>query len=129
MRLPKRRSIAGRTRGPFPQHSRSLELPRLKESSKAAKREPHGVPQTEPSDESTAPTEIRFPVSIWLWVKNRYPKWNPGKSNQGLKPVVPWWFIFHSYPHVSRFAPEISGALHASAEAVDFQAWRHVPYR
>ena len=25
----------------------------------------------------------------WLWVKNMYPKWNPGKWNQGLKPVVP----------------------------------------
>ena len=21
---------------------------------------------------------------LWLWVKNRYPKWNPGKWNQGL---------------------------------------------
>ena len=26
----------------------------------------------------------------WLWVKNRYPKWNPGKWNQGLNPAVPW---------------------------------------
>ena len=25
----------------------------------------------------------------WLWVKNAYPKWNPGKWNQRLKPAVP----------------------------------------
>ena len=29
----------------------------------------------------------------WLRVKNRYPKWNPGK------PVVPWWFNFDPQPH------------------------------
>ena len=27
--------------------------------------------------------------SMWLWVKNRYPKSNPGKWNQGLKPAAP----------------------------------------
>ena len=27
-----------------------------------------------------------------------YPKWNPGKWNQGLKPAVPWWFNFDPYP-------------------------------
>ena len=27
-------------------------------------------------------------LDIWLWVKNGYPKWNPGKWNQGLKPAV-----------------------------------------
>ena len=25
---------------------------------------------------------------IWLWVKNRRPKWNPGERNQGFKPAV-----------------------------------------
>ena len=33
----------------------------------------------------------------WLWVKNRYPKWNPGKWQNGPKPV-PWWFNFDPYP-------------------------------
>ena len=33
----------------------------------------------------------------WAWVKNRYPKWNSGKRNQGLKPAVPWC-IFEPYP-------------------------------
>ena len=27
---------------------------------------------------------------MWLWVKNRCPKWNPGKWKHGLKPAVPW---------------------------------------
>ena len=35
----------------------------------------------------------------WLWVKNMYSKWNPGKWKHGLKPVVPWWFNFDSYPN------------------------------
>ena len=34
----------------------------------------------------------------WWWVKNWYPKWNPGKWNQGLKPAVPWWLNFDPYP-------------------------------
>ena len=37
----------------------------------------------------------------WLWVRNAYPKRNPGKWNQRLKPAVPWWFYFDPYPHVS----------------------------
>ena len=28
-------------------------------------------------------------MSIWLWVKNRYPKWSPGKWNQGGTPAAP----------------------------------------
>ena len=28
--------------------------------------------------------------SVWLWVKNRYPKWITD-GNQGLKPAVPWF--------------------------------------
>ena len=35
---------------------------------------------------------------IWLWIKNRYPKWHPGKWKQRLKFVVPWWFNFDPYP-------------------------------
>ena len=37
-------------------------------------------------------------LAMWLWVKNRYPKWNPGKWKHGLEPAVPWWFIFDPYP-------------------------------
>ena len=35
----------------------------------------------------------------WLWVKNRYPKWNPGKLKQRLKPAVPSWVNFDPYPN------------------------------
>ena len=28
---------------------------------------------------------------IWLWVKNRYPKWHPCKRKHGLKNAVPWF--------------------------------------
>ena len=38
-------------------------------------------------------------VHTWLWVKNRYPKSNPGKWKHGLKPAVPWLFNFDPYPH------------------------------
>ena len=39
-----------------------------------------------------------FAHTIWVWVKNRYPNWNPGKWKQRLKPVVPWWIDFeHTY--------------------------------
>ena len=45
--------------------------------------------------------------TIWLWVKNRYPKWRLGKWKQILKPVVPWWFNFDPYPFQS-CPPKIS---------------------
>ena len=35
----------------------------------------------------------------WLWVENRYPKWKPGKWNQGLTPAVPWRFNFDPQPN------------------------------
>ena len=35
----------------------------------------------------------------WLWVKNMYPKWNPGKWKLGPKPAVPWWFNFDPHPN------------------------------
>ena len=39
----------------------------------------------------------------WLWVKNRVtPKWNPGEWKHGLKPAVPWWLNFDSYPNKDR---------------------------
>ena len=40
----------------------------------------------------TAPSTFRR-----LWVKNLYPKRNPGKWNHGLKPAVSWWFSFDPY--------------------------------
>ena len=39
-------------------------------------------------------------AEIWL-VKNGYPKWNPCKRNQGLKPAIPWRFNFDPHPNVS----------------------------
>ena len=44
------------------------------------------------------PSKIFCP-GIWLWVKNRYPKRNPAKWKQGLKPAVPCWFNFDPYPY------------------------------
>ena len=45
----------------------------------------------------------------WLRVKNRYPKWSPGKWQHGPKPVVPWWFNFDPYPHGERVNQEKTG--------------------
>ena len=39
---------------------------------------------------------------IWLWVKNRCPKWNTAKWNPGLKPAMFWWFNFDPRPYGSR---------------------------
>ena len=33
---------------------------------------------------------------IWLWVKNKHPKWNPGKWKHGLQPAV-FWLNFDPY--------------------------------
>ena len=38
------------------------------------------------------------PYANWVWVKNRYPEWNPGKWKQRLQPVVSWWSNFDPYP-------------------------------
>ena len=35
----------------------------------------------------------------WLWVKNGYPFWIPGKWNQGLKPAQPLLFNFDPQPN------------------------------
>ena len=35
---------------------------------------------------------------FWLWAKNRYPKWIPGKWKHGLKPAVLCWFHFDPRP-------------------------------
>ena len=39
-----------------------------------------------------------MPFAIWLWVKHRYPTWNPGKWKHGLKSAVPCWFNFDPHP-------------------------------
>ena len=42
---------------------------------------------------------VRFGNSpIWLWVTNRYPKWNPGKWKHGPNSAVPCWFNFEPHP-------------------------------
>ena len=38
---------------------------------------------------------------MWLWVKNRYPKWKLGTWKHGLKPAVPEWFNFEPQPGVA----------------------------
>ena len=44
-----------------------------------------------------------FPVDIkCVWVKNRNPKWNPGKWKQGQKPPVPWWLYLDPYLNVEQ---------------------------
>ena len=47
-------------------------------------------------------TSVKHGVLMWLWVKNRYPKWNPGKWKHGPTPVVPWWFNFEPCPNNSQ---------------------------
>ena len=41
-----------------------------------------------------------------LRIKNRYPKWNPGKWKHGLKPGLPWWFNFDPYPYLLQATSE-----------------------
>ena len=41
-----------------------------------------------------------LPMLIWLWVKSRYPKCNPGKWNQGLEPAVPLSGLILTHTHL-----------------------------
>ena len=44
---------------------------------------------------------------IWLWVRNRNPKWNPGAWKHGLEPVVPGGSIL-THAHIIIFSPSDS---------------------
>ena len=60
---------------------------------------------------------------MWLWVKNTYPKWNPGKWKQGLKPGVLWWIHFDPYPY-NLFEERGSNAqVHFSCPNLQAQQW------
>ena len=52
-------------------------------------------------DPKGTPAVLRVPT-IWLWVNNAYPTWNPDKWNQSLKPAVQflWWFLVLTHPHL-----------------------------
>ena len=45
----------------------------------------------------------------WLWVKNRYSKWNPGKWKRGLQSAVPWSFGHLILTHTQVDATETTG--------------------
>ena len=70
---------------------------------------------TAPNEEKDVLKSIRapwHPFSRRLWVKNRYPNWNPSKWKHGPKPVVPWWFNFDPNPNsVQGVSPPAFGAL------------------
>ena len=58
---------------------------------------------------SVASSVETFP--IWLCVKNRYPKWNPGKWKKRLKPVILWWFHFDPYEFRMSAFRDVHGIL------------------
>ena len=51
--------------------------------------------------------------ATWLWVKIRYPKWNPSKWK--LEPAGPWWFHFDPYPHGAELSPSLAKGPEAGA--------------
>ena len=52
-----------------------------------------------PDNTWSNPRVVVETIPQWLWVRNRYPKWNPGKWKRELKPAVPEWFNFDPYPN------------------------------
>ena len=66
-------------------------------------------------------------AALWMWVKNRYPKWNPAKWIEG-KPAVPWWFYFGPYPCVSRF-PHGRGCTQSHAASLETLKGCHIAGR
>ena len=64
---------------------------------------------------------------IWLWAKNRYPKWNPCKRKHGLKAAVPWWFHFDPYPFDSdaehRSSEQLTSRLRGQRSEAGPQGW------
>ena len=67
-------------------------------SALAAAQPPHSA--TAPSGRRRrCPQRKHSGAKTWLWVENRYPKWNPGKWKHGAKPAVPWWFHTHFKQH------------------------------
>ena len=58
---------------------------------------------------------------IWVRVKNRYPKWNPGKWKHGPKPAVPWWLNFDPYPFGRQLSPSSSPQLVAGQKLSENQ--------
>ena len=59
----------------------------------ARKKNTHADSCEWPVSDLESTLEIRQDVQplqlTWLWVKNRYPKWDPGKWKSRLKPAVP----------------------------------------
>ena len=51
------------------------------------------------------PTNHQPPQIKRVRVKNRYPKWNPDKCNQGQKPTVPWRLNLDPYPNSAQTFP------------------------
>ena len=63
----------------------------------------HGIAGPTPSELVIESQELHamwadLTKPIWLWIKTRCPKWNPGKWKHGPKPAVPWLFGFDPYP-------------------------------
>ena len=56
---------------------------------------------------------------IWVWLKKRYPTWNPGKLKQQLKPAVPWSFnLDPTHTHIQStptFTTKTGGRPHLSS--------------
>ena len=46
-----------------------------------------------------AQTGADVQLGIWLWLKKRYPEWNPGKWKHGPKPASPNLFNFEPHPY------------------------------
>ena len=88
---------------PIPEHSLSAEKPAGR-IGVCRLRQQYGRsgPQAKASHEARVSAHLiacsqSQPIT-WLWAKNAYPKWNPGKWNQRLKPAVLWWLCFDPYP-------------------------------
>ena len=72
-----------------------MQLSRLHKAARPApERRSHGVRQPPGASLWQSSKEGEMAMG-----QNAYPKWNPGKWNQRLKPAVSWWLYFDPYPN------------------------------
>ena len=63
---------------------------------------------------------------MWVWLKNRYTKWNPGKWNKKLQPAVPGGLTLTTHTHgdLAKGLAPVEALLQEEAHMVIGVAWQ-----
>ena len=71
-------------------------------------------------------SRVYYTDMIRVWVKSRYAKRDPGKCKRRLKPAVPWWFNFDSYPFASYVKLAEGIIAPTSLDSAEKLSWNYV---